>query len=1127
MSVKKFKFVSPGVFIDEIDNSQLPNESTAIGPVIIGRAPQGPSMRPVRVNSFSEFVQIFGAPMPGGQGSDVWREGNQTTPMYGMYAAQAWLRNSAPLTYVRLLGEQHSKANAYAGYGGWETWLKGAVGTSAEIGIDRNANGGAYGLFISPTTGSSNGTTSNVATGSLAAVVYLTEGSFELSGTVPGPAGQKISGSAVLVLSKAASKTFTAVIKDRNNAVTKRTDFNFNKNSDQYIRKVLNTSPILTSNQSRNQANRQTYWLGETFDRSVADLAGGDVAAGHMGVVMALGEGTSSWQHHREGAKKSNTGWVISQDLRAGAGAPAGGFDPTAHPNHTSKLFRFISLDSGEWSQNNIKVSIQDIKVATDTYDPYGSFTVVVRKIDDNDGAVRVLEKFSSCNLNPNSINYIARKIGDRYTNWDEDTKSYIEYGNFDNLSQYLYVDMASDVDAASADPLLLPYGFYGPTKAKNFSIAHDKTGSATFGDGSVNYDGAYVKAHDLIAGSACLANGNAGTILTGSAVDRFVLMNVSPYDSGLRQASTTITITNAGEITANNTISVVTKAGDTVTITGHADTNAMADTTGASTNGTFAAGTTVSGTPASNNVIQAAAIAAAFNLHDDLTATNSDTAIVTITQNTGGVVTSTPTVAANGGDGTPGSGTTIAAFSGGSEITTALNPLEVANTIDSTIHMKFPTFALRSGSVDNNLGSSRDAYFGFDSTQTNTSIRYERSNGDIARRNPVGLSAGSSETAFIFTLDDLRKDAEGIVHYSSGSRSAGNSITAVSGNYTDVIDAGHSRFTMPLHGGFDGLNITERDPFNSTSMEDKTEKNSSTFYSVKKAIDTVGDAEVVEMNLASVPGMWHEGITSHLINTCEDRGDALAVVDLKGGYEPAWESGAEVLGTTSTTISNLRSRGMNSSYACAYYPWVRIKDPINGSLLWVPPSIAGIGTMASSEAKSALWFSPAGFTRGGLTEGSAGVPVIGVRQRLTSTMRDDLYEANINPIATFPAEGIVIFGQKTLQVTPSALDRINVRRLMIFIKKEISRIASTTLFEQNVPATWANFTARAIPFLRDIKVGLGLTDFKVVLDESTTTEDLIDRNIMYAKIFLKPARAIEFIALDFVVSRSGASFED
>jgi len=119
------------------------------------------------------------------------------------------------------------------------------------------------------------------------------------------------------------------------------------------------------------------------------------------------------------------------------------------------------------------------------------------------------------------------------------------------------------------------------------------------------------------------------------------------------------------------------------------------------------------------------------------------------------------------------------------------------------------------------------------------------------------------------------------------------------------------------------------------------------------------------------------------------------------------------------------------------------------------------------------------------------------------------------------------VFGQKTLQTTPSALDRINVRRLMIFVKKEISRIAATTLFEQNVRETWNGFIGRAEPFLRSVKARLGLTDFKIILDETTTTPDLIDRNIMYAKIFLKPARAIEFIAIDFVITNSGASFED
>jgi phage tail sheath protein FI len=137
------------------------------------------------------------------------------------------------------------------------------------------------------------------------------------------------------------------------------------------------------------------------------------------------------------------------------------------------------------------------------------------------------------------------------------------------------------------------------------------------------------------------------------------------------------------------------------------------------------------------------------------------------------------------------------------------------------------------------------------------------------------------------------------------------------------------------------------------------------------------------------------------------------------------------------------------------------------------------------------------------------------------------LYDVNINPIATFPAEGIVVFGQKTLQTSQSALDRINVRRLLIFVKKQVSRISNKILFDQNVQATWDRFTSQVEPFLDRIKLGFGLTDFKVVLDRTTTTPDLIDRNILYAKIFLKPARSIEFIAIDFIITNTGAAFED
>ena len=182
---------------------------------------------------------------------------------------------------------------------------------------------------------------------------------------------------------------------------------------------------------------------------------------------------------------------------------------------------------------------------------------------------------------------------------------------------------------------------------------------------------------------------------------------------------------------------------------------------------------------------------------------------------------------------------------------------------------------------------------------------------------------------------------------------------------------------------------------------------------------------------------------------------------------------------------------------------------------------------MARTEATSELWFAPAGFNRGGLANlgGRSGPFALQATQRLDSGERDDLYAVNINPIASFPNEGLVIFGQKTLQSTNSALDRINVRRLMLFLKRKIGDVAKATLFEQNVEATWEDFKARATPVLSETKARFGLTEYRLILDSSTTTPDLQDRNILYAKIFLKPARAIEFIAIDFVITKSGANF--
>jgi hypothetical protein len=353
------------------------------------------------------------------------------------------------------------------------------------------------------------------------------------------------------------------------------------------------------------------------------------------------------------------------------------------------------------------------------------------------------------------------------------------------------------------------------------------------------------------------------------------------------------------------------------------------------------------------------------------------------------------------------------------------------------------------------------------------------------------------------------------------------------SGSYTNLLNAEIDRFTVPFWGGFDGLNIRVPDPMYNKGMSSTSNSENSYIYnSIKRAIDSVADPETLDMNLLCMPGLTLDSLTNHVVNVCEERADALGVMDLPDVYIPPHEqyysNKANRVGTTPTNAATaLKNRQIDSSYGATYYPWLMARDEPTGKPVWIPPSVAMLGVFASSERKSQLWFAPAGFNRGGLSEGAAGLPILSVSERLTSKQRDLLYESNINPLASFPSSGIVVFGQKTLQVQRSALDRINVRRLVIFMKKRISILATRVLFQQNVQSTWTVFKGLIEPFLANMVTTYGITDYRLVLDESTTTPDLIDQNILYAKIMIKPARAIEFIAIDFVIMSTGASFDD
>ena len=261
--------------------------------------------------------------------------------------------------------------------------------------------------------------------------------------------------------------------------------------------------------------------------------------------------------------------------------------------------------------------------------------------------------------------------------------------------------------------------------------------------------------------------------------------------------------------------------------------------------------------------------------------------------------------------------------------------------------------------------------------------------------------------------------------------------------------------------------------------------------------------------NILLTPGLYNSlqaGQVTTLISNTQNRGDALYVVDP-----------APYGSTVATAVQQAASR--NSSYAAMYYPWCQVLDPDTGAQVWVPASTLMGGVFAYNDSVSEPWFAPAGINRGGLGQ------VIRAEQKLTQSQRDTLYGGKVNPIATFPGTGVVVYGQKTLQTQASALDRVNVRRLLIQLKSYISQVAQNLVFEQNTAATRNQFLSQVNPYLESVQQRQGLYAFKVVMDDSNNTPDVIDRNQLVGAIYVQPTRTAEFIYLDFNILPTGATF--
>ncbi len=334
-------------------------------------------------------------------------------------------------------------------------------------------------------------------------------------------------------------------------------------------------------------------------------------------------------------------------------------------------------------------------------------------------------------------------------------------------------------------------------------------------------------------------------------------------------------------------------------------------------------------------------------------------------------------------------------------------------------------------------------------------------------------------------------------------------------------------KFTFPLQGGFDGVNIfnKEKSQFRDAAirreMLDSSQgiTNGPTVAAYRKAVDVMEQKSDVDVQLLAIPGVRHEAVTDYAIDAIERRFDAMLIMDI----EEKDELSTFVTGTQDTlinvgnTVSRHLDRALDTSFAAAYFPDIVVTDPATGQNVQAPPSVAVLGAFSLNDRLAHPWFAPAGFTRGALER------VLETKVKFNRANLDEIYSADINPLVAFTGTpGPIVFGQKTLLAAASALDRVNVRRLLIDVRRKVKAVANTLLFEPNRASTLAAFSAAVDPILATIQAQQGIDRFKVTIDTTTTTQTDVENNTIRGKIFLQPTRAVEFISLDFVVTNAG-----
>jgi len=394
----------------------------------------------------------------------------------------------------------------------------------------------------------------------------------------------------------------------------------------------------------------------------------------------------------------------------------------------------------------------------------------------------------------------------------------------------------------------------------------------------------------------------------------------------------------------------------------------------------------------------------------------------------------------------------------------------------------------------------------------------------------PYFGSADSNGLNIDFDLEDKVWGTSTAKYYAQGvSASTGSLLSpSLSGSIPSVYDAVNEstyvklrKFVVGFQGGFEGqwpaipINVGSNITAGNTQGLDCTNINSPGSIAYKQCIGALSNADEFDINLIVLPGIFreqHSYVTELVIDMCGTRQDCFYIMD-----NVVFPASNQTVGLIDAAINSVAD--IDSNYVATYYPWVKILDTNLNKIISVPPSVVLPAVYAANDNAAAEWYAPAGLNRGGIPQ------AVQVLDRVTHSERDTLYEGRVNPIAAFPGQGICVWGQKTLQIHPSALDRINVRRLLINLKKFIASSSNYLVFEQNVASTRNRFLNIVNPYLESVQQRNGIYAFQVKMDAENNTPDLIDRNILYGQIYIQPTRTAEFIILDFNILPTGAAF--